>query len=189
MSNRWLISDTHFSHQNILTFSDENGKRIRPDWETADEMDDALVENWNSVVKDVTHIVYHLGDVAMPRRGLKLLARCNGRKRLIKGNHDLFKLSDYTPYFEDILGSKVFTPKTHGVKVIMTHIPIHMTSMDRWDACVHGHLHTNTVMKDVGRMGKVTLVPDDRYINVCVEKTNFTPIALDEVLERVIKNG
>ena len=35
-----------------------------------------------------TDKVYHLGDVAINRNGLKALERLNGKKVLIKGNHE-----------------------------------------------------------------------------------------------------
>jgi len=63
----FLISDTHFGHGNILTFKDKSGQPIRP-YKTLEEMDEALIDNWNKVVKP-TDKIYHLGDVAIPRKG------------------------------------------------------------------------------------------------------------------------
>ena len=77
------------------------------DWETADEMDDAMVENWNSVVKPHDK-VYHLGDAVIQRRCLKTLGRLNGKKQLIRGNHDIFRTKEYMEYFEEIHGKSCF---------------------------------------------------------------------------------
>ena len=52
----WVMSDTHFGHKNVIT-SDS-----RP-FEDVAEMDEALIENWNSVVKP-GDTIYHLGDFA-----------------------------------------------------------------------------------------------------------------------------
>ena len=63
MSNIWLISDTHFGHENILNFIDSRtGLKVRPGFANVDEMDECMVENWNSVVKKGDK-VWHLGDV------------------------------------------------------------------------------------------------------------------------------
>lgn len=46
-----------------------------------------MVEQWNKLVKPKDRI-YVLGDVAIKRSGLKILEQLNGRKVLVKGNHD-----------------------------------------------------------------------------------------------------
>src|SRR6185503_11124675 len=83
MRDIWIISDTHFGHENIIHYT---GRPFSNAW----EMNQAILENWNSVVK-VTDIVYHLGDVYMGMPGQDawhLLKKLQGHKRLILGNHD-----------------------------------------------------------------------------------------------------
>jgi calcineurin-like phosphoesterase family protein len=141
MSNVFLISDTHFGHKGVTQFLNSDGSKLRP-WDNVEEMDEALVANWNRVVgpKDK---VYHLGDVVINRKALKTLALLNGEKILVKGNHDIFRLEEYTPYFKDIRGShKLY-------KFLLTHIPVHPDSLYRWDVNIHGHLHSERVMKGV----------------------------------------
>lgn len=84
--NVFLISDTHFNHGNILTFKDENGNPLRV-FNDVIEMNEVMVERWNARVQPKDK-VYHLGDIAIGKKGLSLLERCNGTKVLIKGNHD-----------------------------------------------------------------------------------------------------
>ena len=171
--NIYFTSDTHFGHKNIITFKNDNGDLIRP-FESVEEMDELMVENWNKVVTPQDRI-YHLGDVVINRRCLPILERLNGHKVLIKGNHDIFKLKDFTPYFDDIRAYRVF-PK---YDLICSHIPVHPNQLEnrfKWN--MHGHLHENIVKNTDG-------TPDERYINVCVEHTNYTPISLDEILERI----
>lgn len=171
MANTFLISDTHFGHKGVTQFINDDGTPLRP-WDTTEEMDEALVQNWNSVVKDKDR-VYHLGDVVINRRALTTLSRLKGRLVLIKGNHDIFKLKDYLPYFDDIRGSHKLD------SFILTHIPIHPESLARWaDGNIHGHLHSRQVMKSKHH-------PDERYINVSVEQINYTPIAFEEIRKRV----
>jgi calcineurin-like phosphoesterase family protein len=178
MANTWFISDTHFGHRNILTFKDTDDNNIRS-FSSVEEMDETMVTNWNQVVKPKDRI-YHLGDVVMNRRCLSILERLNGRKVLIKGNHDIFKLKDYTAYFDDIRAYKIY-PK-HGI--ICSHIPLHPCQFKhRFHTNVHGHLHQNLIMVNQNGIYK----PDTTYINVCVEHTNYTPISFEEILEKMEK--
>ncbi|MFC1638981.1 phosphoesterase [Patescibacteria group bacterium] len=84
MSDIWFISDTHFSHGNIIKYCS------RP-YADAQEMDEALIANWNAFVKP-DDAIYHLGDFAFWRQPLSaytaVFDRLNGRKHLVLGNHD-----------------------------------------------------------------------------------------------------
>jgi len=169
MSATYFMSDPHLGHKNIITFKDNNGKLTRP-FRTIEEMDETIISSVNSVVKPQDRL-YILGDVVINRKNLPTIARLNGRKKLIKGNHDIFKLKDYTPYFDDIVAYRIY-PK-YGL--ICTHMPIHPYLLEnRWKANVHGHTHQN----DVVNSGNI----DKRYVNICVEKTNYTPVSFDELL-------
>lgn len=55
-------------------------------------MDEALINNWNSVVGE-NDIVFHLGDFAFAPnwRWKELLEKLNGRIYLIMGNHEINK--------------------------------------------------------------------------------------------------
>jgi len=167
MTNTWVIADPHFGHWGVCNFLREDGSKLRP-WDNPDDMDEALVDNWNSVVSNKDR-VYVLGDLCMNRKAIPTIGRCNGRKVLVKGNHDIFKLGDYLPYFDDIR-AYVVMPKFKGdTKLIMSHIPIHSESLGRSGINVHGHLHSN-------------FIDDERYICVSVEHTDFTPLNLDKIL-------
>tara|TARA_Y100001963_G_scaffold160161_1_gene268470 strand:- start:2260 stop:2784 length:525 start_codon:yes stop_codon:yes gene_type:complete len=170
MSKTFLTSDPHWGHKGVTHFTRQDGSPLRP-WDDPDEMDEAMVDNWNKVVNPEDR-VYVLGDLAINRKAIPTIARCNGRKKLVKGNHDIFKLKDYEPYFDDILAYHVLD------KFLLCHIPVHPNQIARWcEGNIHGHLHSNLVLKEDG-------TPDERYINVSVEHTNFTPIDFEE-----IKNG
>ena len=182
MANIFLTSDTHFGHAGTCKFTRQDGSKLRP-WTDPDEMDEYMVEAWNKTVgpKDK---VYHLGDVVINRKSLNILYRLNGDKVLVKGNHDIFRLEDYTPHFRDIRAYVVMT----GAGLIMSHIPLHEESHGRFGLNVHGHLHEKRVMMR-GFGGKVTDQIDVRYHCVCVEQTDFRPISLDDVLERSRAEG
>jgi calcineurin-like phosphoesterase family protein len=168
VSRTWVIADPHFGHAGICRFENFDGSPVRP-WDDVAEMDDALIKNWNAVVNDADR-VYVLGDVAMTKKGLGALHNLKGRKVLVKGNHDQEKLSVYAPFFQDI--------RAYVVKkgFIMSHIPIHPQSLSRWDLNIHGHLHNNFVKLENGQ-------PDKRYYCASVERIDFTPKLLDDILK------
>lgn len=181
MTDTWFIGDLHLGHASIIKFLDNKGTRIRP-FDTIEEHDETIINNYNNLI-DPNDRVYFLGDVAINRRFLPLLARFNGRKKLIKGNHDIFKMADYTPYFEDILAYRIYPKQS----IIVSHIPVHPNNLEfRFTWNVHGHLHSNIVTK---RKWYFKKVPDPRYINLCPEHTNFMPVNFDEVLEMVKKRS
>jgi len=179
MSASWVAADPHFGHVGICKFLAPNGvDKLRP-WDDPQEMDEVLVKNWNEVVHPNDRVNL-LGDVAINRRHLITLGRLNGRIRLIKGNHDIFKLSDYLPYVDDIAAYHV-TKGPAGGKVIMSHIPIHVESLGRFGVNIHGHLHAHTV-KRINKDNQEEV--DKRYVCVSVEQTNWRPITLEEALAR-----
>ena len=188
MPTTFLVSDTHFGHEKTCTvFKRADGSPLRP-FSSAEEMDEEMIKRWNDRVRPKDK-VYHLGDVVINRKFLSVLGRLNGDKVLIRGNHDIFKLEDYTPYFRDIRGCHVMNG------MIFTHIPVHEESLGRFGTNVHGHLHYQRVMKqDIvdNKNGHVIhngLKVDPRYFNVSVEQTDYAPISLEEVNERILKEG
>lgn len=182
MTDRWFISDTHFNHANFLNFLNEHGEQIRK-FSSVEEMNEVMIENWNEVVKDDDKI-YHLGDVSMANVTAfhNVMRRLKGKKTLIMGNHDDYKMSAYMEHFRDICSWKNF--HDGPLKFIATHAPLHSESFfpHRAFVNVHGHIHEKLVYSNACR----TIV-DKRYINVCVEHHNYTPIHIDEIFKRVRK--
>lgn len=187
MPATFFISDTHFGHEKTCTvFKREDGSPLRP-FSCAEEMDEFMIKAWNERVRP-NDKVYHLGDVVINRKFLNVLARLNGDKVLIRGNHDIFKLEDYSQYFRDI---RAFDVKNG---MIFSHVPVHPESLGRFGTNIHGHLHANRVMKIVGvdvktgelKYGKEV---DPRYFNVSVEQIDFTPISLEELNQRILAQG
>lgn len=180
MPTTFLVSDTHFGHEKTCTvFKRADGSPLRP-FASVEEMDEEMIKRWNDRVRPKDK-VYHLGDVVINRKFLSVLGRLNGDKVLIRGNHDIFKLEDYTPYFRDIRGCHVMNG------MIFTHIPVHEESLGRFGTNVHGHLHYQRVMKIKHKGAKPEV--DLRYHCVCVEQTDFAPISLEEVNARILEEG
>ncbi len=160
--------------------------KLRP-WTNPQEMDEYMIDAWNSVVKPHDK-VYHLGDVVINRKALQTLNRLNGDKVLIRGNHDIFRDEEYRPYFRAIRAYHVLDG------MILSHIPLHESSLGRFGVNVHGHLHARRVLLPRGVDAKTgtTLYSDKvdtRYHCVCVEQTNYRPISLEELRERILAEG
>lgn len=189
MSRIFVIADTHFGHTNSWAkFKRPDGSPLRP-FSSTEEMDETMVERWNSVVRPQDH-VYHLGDVCIAKHNLDICLRLNGHKRLVRGNHDIFKTKDYLRVgFEEIYGCRVFLPnEQQGIPgAILSHIPLHPDSVKRWAINVHGHTHDKgvTLPTDIPELRTF----DPRYICVSVEQTDYTPVLLSDLLKRHSERG
>jgi calcineurin-like phosphoesterase family protein len=161
----WIISDTHFGHKNSLKFIRADGITPLRNFSSVEEMDECMIERWNSVVR-CDDTIYHLGDVVMNRRCLPIVHRLYGKKILIRGNHDTAPIKEYLEYFDEVYAE-------YGMNdIIMTHRPIAIQCFDRYKTNCHGHIHANS-MNDL------------RYFNVCVECLDYTPISLEELREKI----
>jgi calcineurin-like phosphoesterase family protein len=167
MKNIFLIADTHFGDQKLCNLESSDGKKYRP-WNKSSDMDEDLIRKWNEVVGK-NDLVYHLGDVSTQKEKLKLLRKCNGEKILIKGNRDNFKLIHYTTYFSDIRSYYQID------KLILTHVPLFPACIKTGKINVHGHLHKQEI-KHI------------KYLNVCVENINYTPISIDDIKVKTGEN-
>jgi len=188
MPSVFLVSDTHFGHTGVCRFTRNDGvTKLRP-WDSAEEMDEAMVKAWNERVKPADK-VYHLGDVVMNRKSLSIMSRLNGDKVLIRGNHDIFRDTDYREHFRELRAYHVMNG------MILSHIPVHAESLGRFGVNIHGHLHANRVMKARGidaRTGETLYSNeiDPRYHNVSVEQLpDFAPILFEDVIKRIEAEG
>jgi calcineurin-like phosphoesterase family protein len=188
MPSVFLVSDTHFGHAGVCRFTRADGvTKLRP-WDTAEEMDEFMVEAWNDRVKP-TDKVYHLGDVVINRKALGIMRRLNGDKVLIRGNHDIFRDDEYRAHFRELRAYHVMNG------LILSHIPVHEASLGRFGCNIHGHLHANRVMKARGvdaRTGGILYSDeiDPCYYNVSVEQLpDFAPILFEDVLKIIVEQG
>ena len=178
MSRTWVYSDPHFYHKNIVKFTNYDGTKLRP-WDDVETMTEEMIEWYNELVSAEDR-VYILGDVAFTTTNIiSTVGRMNGRKVLVPGNHEPKKMKKYIDLFDDVRGYV----QRNGF--IMSHIPIHPGSLGRWGLNIHGHTHNNTVK---AFSGPDLEYEDNRYYCACVERTNFRPKLLDEILhERGLK--
>lgn len=163
----FVISDTHFDHTNIISYSN------RPFVNTA-SMDNAIIQNWNSVVSD-DDIVYFLGDFTFgPKENImKYATQLKGHKHLILGNHDRQKQLYLDAGFESVYKETFLAlPEIGSLGIFLTHKP----KMELEDKCVniHGHIHDHQL--------DPLMFDTEKYFNVSVENINYTPIKLQDII-------
>jgi len=171
--NIWVVSDTHYNHANILKFTDsKTGRRIRPEFDTVEQMNECLLDHWNERVKPGDR-VYHLGDVFMGSKEefQKVWPKFNGSKRLIVGNHDDIKFLSSGGFFQKVYMWRMFPE----FGLLMSHVPLHRSSLLRGNpedlnemTNVHGHIHQHAS-------------PEGSYINACVEWHDYYPVNIEDL--------
>jgi len=171
MSKVYLTSDLHLGHKNIHKF--------RPDFKTAEEHHEIIFDNLASSINKRDSLIL-LGDVCFTRDWLERIKtiKCLS-KTLIVGNHDLERgltMRDMVETYDRVFA---LWEKKH---FWLSHAPIHPQEIRGRKANIHGHLHGNMVWKrteqthEAGGMDEI----DTRYINVCIEHTDWKPIPFSE---------
>lgn len=180
----FFTSDLHLGHSNIIRFCN------RP-YASIDEMDEALVSNWNERVK-AHDVVWVLGDVSFshPQRTFELLNRLNGFKKLVLGNHDKSIrtqqhlrscFNEVTDGFKELYLQDEDVHQAHFA--VLCHYPMLTWNRSFYGALhLHGHHHNPTPIR-----------PDEtlkRY-DVGVDANNYAPVSLREVIDALahIKPG
>ena len=175
----WFTSDSHYGHHNILKFCN------RP-WSTTEEMDEALIANWNSVVKE-EDIVFHLGDFAFApnHRWKELISRLNGQIYLVLGNHDVTRWpGDTIISLFDRVEQQMLVIVDNKYKVILNHYPLlcYAGTYRKPENCViqlHGHTHEypGATGLDADRLKYRFPYQYD----VGVDNNNYIPISWEQV--------
>ena len=180
--NIWFTSDLHFNHANIIKFCN------RP-WKTTEEMDEALISNWNSVVKP-NDLIFDLGDFAFADRDkwIKLLEQLNGKHYLILGNHDIIRWpgNKVLPLFERV--EYQLTLKIDGRKVYFNHYPfVCYGGTDRDSTSkvyqLFGHVHSGPNCSGLDYDRLINLFP--YQYDVGVDNNNYTPISWEQVKDKI----
>ena len=180
----WFTSDLHFGHQNIIRFCK------RP-WETIEDMDLSLIQNWNSVVKP-DDLVFDLGDFAFATnaRWKELLSQLNGHHYLILGNHDITRWpgDKIMELFEGVSHQMIL--KIDGRTVYLNHYP-YLCFGGAWrnpENAVYqlfGHVHSSPNCEGADTDRLVNLFP--YQYDVGVDNNNYTPISWEQVKEIIQK--
>ena len=171
--NVYLISDTHFNHQNIATYCQ------RPA-----DFTEILIKNWNNVVKPEDTII-HLGDVQIGKKSDWIIPQLPGRKILVRGNHD--RQWSCTRWmqagFDFACDGMMFRNQW------LSHEPAN----SRPGGCelnIHGHLHN--IWHGFAAENQKEYVPNVTYVPktlkfpwqrlFAVEYTNYMPVEFDKFI-------
>jgi calcineurin-like phosphoesterase family protein len=171
----WFTSDHHFDHRNIVTYCN------RP-WETVEEMNEALVERWNMRVAPADE-VYVLGDFTLhgkPERIDYWLARLNGTKHLIRGNHDNRRASAKAAGWASVRELADVTVENRKLRLF--HYPIHDWPGPR--LLLHGHCHGT---RGTVRAGRFKRYETACMVDVGVDVWGYQPVSLTEILNEVVR--
>ena len=163
--NTFFTADLHIHHTNII--------KLRG-FDTNEEYHNLLISNWNDKVSK-NDLVYILGDVVWKSKdtnAYNILTQLNGRKRVVKGNHDrrhdlkYMKANGIIEHFSDSEGVTI-----DGKYVWLSHYP-HRS----WNRSYHGSImlygHVHNTLGDYGLS-----------TDVGVDKWNYIPVSFEEILE------
>jgi calcineurin-like phosphoesterase family protein len=175
----FFISDPHFFHKKIIEYCH------RP-FSSVEEMNEAMIENYNKVVKSSDHVLW-CGDSFFGgnEKSRKIMDRLNGKKSLVLGNHDSSPYNMASRGFEMVV-NEIYL-RIAGRNVTICHYD-QWKFRSPWDnryqelrptigpdeILIHGHTHQKTPL----------LL---NQVNVGVDAWKFAPVAFEEV-ETIIKS-
>ena len=169
----FFTADTHFGHSNIIRHSN------RP-YENAHEMDEALIANWNKVVKQ-TDTVYHLGDISVlrPERTREILDRLKGKIYLICGNHERSakhaKCASRFEWIKDYFVLKL----PFDISLVLFHYSLRVWEKKHYGAWhLYGHSH-----------GSLPPVEGSFSLDVGVDCWNYFPVSFHTIQAEMERRG
>ncbi len=161
---RWFISDTHFSHTNIIRYTG------RP-FHSVEEMNATLIQNWNDSI-DSQDTVFFLGDfgIGTTEQLKTLCSQLHGHKISIRGNHDGTPAKMHQIEFSLVLESAFIKVGRHPVELV--HIPSPSTHFQ-----LHGHVHEKRPNKLI-----------NHQLNLSVEVWDYKPVSEKTINSLLDKN-
>jgi calcineurin-like phosphoesterase family protein len=168
----WFVSDTHYMHTNICRgvtkwkIDTPEGLEAVRDFNTLEEMNEALVNNINKIVKPNDWLI-HIGDWSFG--GFEMIEKFRSQINckniiLILGNHDqhiLRNKNNVKDLFAHVTEEMELTVGDH--KFHLSHYP---HTVEKEGYRIHGHIHskgekrfTGKKMMDVGICGSPEFRP------------------------------
>ena len=172
----FFTADTHFDDDFAIEYFN------RP-FQSTDEMNRVMVENWNRAVAP-SDTIYHLGDFTLESilHFTKWASQLNGNIKIMPGSHDQPWLKDFVNSDKvqviSLLVSLEFpqlNTREDPQVIVLCHY-----SMQTWDRSQQGawHLfgHSHGRLKGIGLS-----------FDVGVDCTGFTPLSLEAVATKMAK--
>jgi len=161
--NTWIISDTHFFHENIGRYCN------RPEnWQ------ELIIKNWNDLISP-DETVLHLGDFSFGKRSnFEILTeQLHGKIILIRGNHDRLGRVRYESRGVTIVNEPIYVELDEKVKIIFSHWPV--VPLDDGVINLHGHIHNSPPPPEGSVLGP-------NHINMSIEVHEYRPWRLKDII-------
>lgn len=173
--NIFYISDLHFGHAAII-------RLCKRPFSCVEEMDEIMTENWNKYVKK-NDLVYVAGDFAYKNKisAATYLKRLNGRKILVRGNHDkeIETSREARSELECVLPiTHTFDPACGGHYISICHYPLLIWPGKNESLMIFGHIHNDTKGNHW-----LFIKYNERLLNAGADINGFKPVTLDELIE------
>lgn len=173
MREIFFTSDLHLCHDRSFLYEPRGFTSI-------DEMNEAIVERWNSVVKPVD-IVWSLGDEMLNdnEKAIQYLKRLNGNIFFIWGNHttDNRKNLLFQELPNALGGWYAYQIKDGKWSFYLSHYPTKVGNHDevKWSRlyCLCGHTHTPDKFLDI----------EDNCYHVEMDAHNCYPVNIEQIKE------
>lgn len=166
----WVISDTHFGHEAVVTkeFCD------RPK-----DHEDRILRNLSVVAIDDVFI--HLGDICWRNPSYwhdRLWQAVKAKRRfLCVGNHDSNTHSWYYNHGWDFVG-EYFSMNIFGKRILFSHVPM---ADHGYDLNIHGHFHN---APEERHEPELKAIKNAKHRLLAPELENLGPIRLRTLVEK-----
>jgi calcineurin-like phosphoesterase family protein len=160
----FFTSDMHLGHKNIIRLSN------RP-FNSVDEMDNILISNYNSMVKE-GDVIYDLGDFSFANP-VKYFPRLNVQPIRIKGSHDHDLKEGVAPRMLVIKPNNLVDEYGSQIVITLCHY-----AMRSWEVSHYGSWHLYGHHHGM-------LPPYGLSFDVGVDCWDFYPVSLAQVKEKM----
>ena len=182
MGDIWFTSDLHLMHNKPFLYESRG-------FTSTEEMCEAIVERWNSVVKD-NDIIYNLGDIALTdtEAAIPYIQRLKGHQIWLRGNHctvnrvtRILETCSNISLLAGMDSSYATVIKSGKWSFYLSHYPTLTSNFDEKHLnqhmiSLHGHTHQQVNF----------LQPNNPFLyHVGLDSHNCYPVNLDQIKEDI----